>query len=204
MLAGFRELMRAVADDAAIADRVRVKLRQFGRAPLAFGLPPGRVLVYLSGFWSTGSPRRAPAVVPRRPVARAGVRNPRLLPFAVLNWTYGLAIQAFVREHLKTTSAEPAAEIDAAVFYTRMPDRLTPQAGGRSGLPSMSGPLLVSLALLPRPPRPPTRRERGPRSFSPIRAADDAVLRWNEAALQAIKAAKTPRRSPPGTWRSCT
>src|SRR5262245_27741796 len=36
MVAGFRWLMARLADDAAIADRVRTKLRQFGRPPLTF------------------------------------------------------------------------------------------------------------------------------------------------------------------------
>jgi hypothetical protein len=36
------------------------------------------------------------------------IRNPRLIPFAVLNWVYGLAIQAFVREHLKSLEEQPA------------------------------------------------------------------------------------------------
>jgi len=45
----------------------------------------------------------------------------------------------------------------------------------------MSGPLLVSLALLAAPAQPPESA-----------TADDVVLRWNEAALQTIKAAKTP------------
>jgi len=122
MLAGFRDLMRAVADDAAIADRLRVKLRQFGRPPLTFGLPPGRVLVYLARYLLhgliRGGPRRwyhvARSLVP-------ALRNPRLFPFAVLNWTYGLAIQAFVREHLRQPPPEPLTGADAPCSILECP-----------------------------------------------------------------------------------
>lgn len=103
---GFRALMARLADDAAIADRVRIKLRQFGRPPLTFGLSPARLAVYLARFLVYG-------VVPGGPrrwfhLARSlwpALGNPRLLPAAVLNWTTGLAIQAFVREHLRQTVA---------------------------------------------------------------------------------------------------
>lgn len=53
----------------------------------------------------------------------------------------------------------------------------------------MSGPLLVSLALLSSP----TQVPGPPRAdLLPPESAADAVLSWNETALQAIKAAKTP------------
>lgn len=65
------------------------------------------------------------------------------------------------------------------MFYTGAPGRLTPDGGGRPGFPSMTGPLFLLLAL-----------SATPAQVSP--SADDAVLQWNEAALQAIKAAKTP------------
>ena len=103
---GLRSLMARVANDAAIADRIQVKLGQLGRTPLTFGLPPRQTLVYLSRFvlrgLFSGGPRRwyhvARSLVP-------AIRNPRLVPFAVLNWVHGLAIQAFVREHLKEAGA---------------------------------------------------------------------------------------------------
>src|SRR4029079_11816787 len=99
--------MARVADDAAIADRVRTKLRQFGRAPLTFGLSPVQVLRYLIRFVLRGvlpgGPRRwyhlARSLVP-------ALRDPRLVPFAILNWTYGLAIQAFVGEHLASVGQD--------------------------------------------------------------------------------------------------
>jgi radical SAM superfamily enzyme YgiQ (UPF0313 family) len=110
MLGGFRQLMARLADDAAIANRVRIKLRQFGRPPLTFGLSPAQVLRYLTRFVLRGAlpggPRRwyhlARSLVP-------ALRDPRLVPFAILNWIYGLAVQAFVREHLKQLAAEQAA-----------------------------------------------------------------------------------------------
>src|SRR5262245_9690113 len=56
----------------------------------------------------------------------------------------------------------------------------------------MSGPLLLALATtIAQPPESPTR-DRPDVLFPDSSAADDAVLRWNEAALLAIKAAKTP------------
>jgi hypothetical protein len=104
LIAGFRGLIRRVTDDAAICERVRNKLRHMGRAPAPFRLPPGRTLRYLVRFLAAG--------VARGGVRRWGyfarslapaVRDPRLLPAVILNWTYGLAIQAFVAELL----AEP-------------------------------------------------------------------------------------------------
>jgi radical SAM superfamily enzyme YgiQ (UPF0313 family) len=113
LLEGFRNLLARVADDAAIADRIRTKLRQFGRSPLSFDLPPPRILVYLMRFLLfgvlPGGPRRwfhvARSLVPT-------IRRPRLVPFAILNWVYGLAIQAFVREHLRTSRPAVAAKAE--------------------------------------------------------------------------------------------
>ena len=114
LLYGFRDLMASVADDKAIADRIRTKLRQFGRPPLTFGLTPGRVFIYLVRFLLfgllPGGPRRwyhvARSLVP-------AMRRPRLLPFAILNWTYGLSIRAFVREHVRSTPDIDAAAAEA-------------------------------------------------------------------------------------------
>ena len=105
MIDGLRALMSRMADDAVIADRIRTKVRQLGRRPLPFGLPPGRTLAYLWRFLVHG-------VLPGGPrrwyhLARSlgpALRDPRLVPFVVHNWTYGLAIQAFVHEHLRTTT----------------------------------------------------------------------------------------------------
>jgi radical SAM superfamily enzyme YgiQ (UPF0313 family) len=119
MMAGFRGLLARTSNDAAIADRVLNKLRRFGRPPVPFGLSLGQTLIYLLRFIRRGlvpgGPRRwyhaARSLVPL-------LRNPRLLPFAVLNWTYGLAIQAFVKEH------ERNGEEGAETTEQRMP--LTP------------------------------------------------------------------------------
>jgi radical SAM superfamily enzyme YgiQ (UPF0313 family) len=102
LMAGFRGLLARTSDDAAIADRILNKLRRFGGPPAPFGLSLGRTLIYLTRFLGRG-------VIPGGPrrwyhVARSlapTLRKPRLLPFAILNWTYGLAIQAFVEEHLR-------------------------------------------------------------------------------------------------------
>jgi radical SAM superfamily enzyme YgiQ (UPF0313 family) len=108
---GFRRLMWAVSSDATIADRIRAKLELFGRSPVPVGLPVGRLLAYLVRFvlrgLLPGGPRRLYHVARS---LRPTVRRPRLLPFAILNWTQGLAIQAFVREHLKATAADSPAE----------------------------------------------------------------------------------------------
>jgi radical SAM superfamily enzyme YgiQ (UPF0313 family) len=102
LTAGFRRLVARVSDDAAIADRVRNKLPHVRTPPMPFGLPPGATLRYLLRFLVRGvlpgGPRRWWHVARSlAPVAS----NPRLLPLAVLNWTYGLAIQAFVRDLLR-------------------------------------------------------------------------------------------------------
>jgi hypothetical protein len=119
---GLRSLMARVADDAVIADRIRTKLRQLGRTPMTFGLPPGRVLAYLIRFllcgFLRGGPRRwyhfARSLVP-------AARNPRHVPFAVLNWVYGLAIQAFVRDHLRETARGRVAESPSACSMLKCP-----------------------------------------------------------------------------------
>jgi radical SAM superfamily enzyme YgiQ (UPF0313 family) len=107
LVAGFRHLIARVADDAAIADRLLNKLPHVRRPPVPFGLRPGATLRYLLRFLARGvlpgGPRRWWHVA--RSLAPAA-RNPRLLPLAVLNWTYGLAIQAFVRELLRTLEGE--------------------------------------------------------------------------------------------------
>jgi hypothetical protein len=59
----------------------------------------------------------------------------------------------------------------------------------------MSGPLVLSLALLATPAQVPGSSAPRPRAevlLPESAGADDVVLRWNEAALEAIKAAKTP------------
>ena len=99
--AGFRRLLARLADDAAIADRIRNKLRHLTAPPLPFRLPFGTTLVYLARFLVRG-------VLPGGPrrwwhVARSlgpAVTNPRAVPFVVLNWTFGLAMQAFVKDLL--------------------------------------------------------------------------------------------------------
>jgi radical SAM superfamily enzyme YgiQ (UPF0313 family) len=105
---GLRSLMARVADDAAIADRIRIKLRHLRRPPLPFGLPPRRLLAYLVRFvlggLLAGGPRRWYHVA--RSLGPAA-RKPRLVPFAVLSWIYGLAIQAFVREQLREAERPP-------------------------------------------------------------------------------------------------
>lgn len=120
MLAGFRALMTREATDASIADRIRTKLRQLGRTPLTFGLPPARTVGYLVRFLLRGvipgGPRRwyhlARSMVP-------AIRNPRLIPFAVLNWVSGLAIQAFVRQHLKEVEERVAGAPGACSILER-------------------------------------------------------------------------------------
>jgi hypothetical protein len=114
--------MTRLAADAAIADRIQIKLRQLGLPPPTFGLPPGQVLVYLTRFLSRavvpGGPRRwyhiARSLVP-------ALRNPRLIPFAVVNWVHGLAIQAFVRELLKQNRPRAVADTPRACSMLECP-----------------------------------------------------------------------------------
>lgn len=106
LLTGFRRLMSRLADDAAISRRVRNKIHHLGRTPIPFGMSIPRMLLYLVRFvlfgLIPGGPRRWYHFVRSLPL------NPRLIPFVVLNWTHGLAIQAFVKQHLADTS-EPEA-----------------------------------------------------------------------------------------------
>jgi radical SAM superfamily enzyme YgiQ (UPF0313 family) len=98
MLDGFRDLLSRTADDAAIARRIGTKLRHLGQSPVPFGLSTFRMGRYLVRFLRRGvfsaGPRRwyyiLNSLVP-------ALRNPRLIPFAILCWTQGLAIQAFVQ-----------------------------------------------------------------------------------------------------------
>lgn len=109
LLSGFRELMVSVSDDAAIARRVRTKVRQLGRTPNAIGLPWSRTLSYLFRFFVfgllSGGPRRWYYFL------RSLGLNPRLMPFAVMNWTQGLAIQEFVKGHLAHAEPEARAKV---------------------------------------------------------------------------------------------
>jgi radical SAM superfamily enzyme YgiQ (UPF0313 family) len=104
LMHGFRELLRRIADDGAIERRIRAKLTHLGRPPVPFGLPVGMTLRYLLRFLVrgvvSGGPRRWRAFA--RTLGPA-LRDPRLLPFVIVNWTYGLAIQAFVARHLRDT-----------------------------------------------------------------------------------------------------
>ena len=115
LLGGFRDLMGRLSDDAAIAQRIRNKLRILGRPPIPFGLSVPRTLLYLLRFLVRGilpgGPRRWYHFI------RSLGTNPRLVPFVVLNWTYGLAIQAFVRKHLSELATEKSGVAD------RLPNR---------------------------------------------------------------------------------
>jgi radical SAM superfamily enzyme YgiQ (UPF0313 family) len=126
LLNGFRQLMSRVSDDAAIAGRVRNKLRRLRRTPAPFGMTVPRMLLYLFRFvvhgLLSGGPRRW------YHFARSLPRNPRLLPFVVLNWTHGLAIQAFVRAHLAELSRGAFTGVPAAT--SRNPSSSPSEAGG--------------------------------------------------------------------------
>jgi radical SAM superfamily enzyme YgiQ (UPF0313 family) len=106
LLTGFHELMNRLSDDTSIARRIRNKTQYLSRMPVSFGMSIPRTLLYLFRFLVhgllPGGPRRW------RLFARSLSLNPRLLPFVVLNWTQGLAIQAFVKQSLSQTS-EPVA-----------------------------------------------------------------------------------------------
>jgi radical SAM superfamily enzyme YgiQ (UPF0313 family) len=113
LIRGLRDLIRRVSEDRAIEKRIRNKLRHLRSPPLPFGLSARTTLLYLARFLLRG-------------VALGGVKRwfyfarsllpalwrPRLLPFVVLNWTYGIAIQAFVIRHLRSVppSGSPPVE----------------------------------------------------------------------------------------------
>lgn len=106
LITGFRGLIRRLTSDEAIAARVRNKLPHVGSVPVPFRVSPRAALGYFARFVT-----RALVPRPRRwyHVARSLVpvlRRPRLLPFAILNWVFGIAIQQFVRDHLKRLEVE--------------------------------------------------------------------------------------------------
>jgi radical SAM superfamily enzyme YgiQ (UPF0313 family) len=111
LLMGFRDLIQRLSDDAVIAERVRNKVRHLGARPRSFRLSVWKTGLYLARFvWRgllPGGPRRWALFA--RSLGPA-LRNPRLVPFVVQNWTYGLAIQAFAREHLRTTTPTGPAQ----------------------------------------------------------------------------------------------
>src|SRR5262249_12943469 len=86
----------------------RNKLPYLGAMPVPFSLSTRETLVHLGRFLVRGvfrgGPRRwyhfARSLLPV-------VRRPRLLPFVVLNWAYGITIQAFVREHVRKLVEQP-------------------------------------------------------------------------------------------------
>ena len=118
LVSGFRDLIARITSDAAIAARIRNKLPRIGPVPVPFRVAPRAALAAFCRFvlrgLLPGGPRRwyhvARSLVPV-------LRRPRLLPFAVLNWVFGIAIQEFVREHLKNTPGDVNA---AAPQHTRL------------------------------------------------------------------------------------
>jgi radical SAM superfamily enzyme YgiQ (UPF0313 family) len=115
LMDGFRRLLARIADDAAIERRILNKARYLGQVPGHFGLPPVRTLLYLTRLLIRG----VVLVGPRRWLhfarsLRPALRKPRLLPFLVLNWTYGLAVQAFVRQHLRIMTGTMGPDEDQA------------------------------------------------------------------------------------------
>jgi hypothetical protein len=131
LVAGFRDLIRRVTADAVIAERIRNKLPHLGEVPVPFSLSMRETLVNLGRFLVRGVLRGGP----RRwyhftrsllPV----VRRPRLLPFVVLNWVYGITIQSFVREHLRKLAEQPPTV--AATPQAQESRRTKPAAAGAS------------------------------------------------------------------------
>jgi Domain of unknown function (DUF4070) len=144
LMDGFRRLLARIADDAAIERRILNKARYLGQIPRHFGLPPVRSLLYLTRLLVRG----VVLVGPRRWLhfvrsLRPALRKPRLLPFLVLNWTYGLAVQAFVRQHLRfmtetTEASEGQGRVGSAarVLYSVVrPSGSSVQCKPRSSLP---------------------------------------------------------------------
>lgn len=99
--AGFRDLLRRISDDASIARRIENKLRHLD-SPLVYRPSSAKTMRYLWRFLRVALTRGGPSrwrLFAR--TLRPALRNPRLLPFVVVNWVYGIAIQNFVREHLE-------------------------------------------------------------------------------------------------------
>jgi radical SAM superfamily enzyme YgiQ (UPF0313 family) len=102
LLEGFRALIGRVTEDPAISARIVNKLEHMGRAPVSYHLSFWETLLYSSRFLVkaviVGGPTRwLHFARSLRPV----LRRPQLLPLLVLNWTYAIAIQQFVRLHLR-------------------------------------------------------------------------------------------------------
>jgi radical SAM superfamily enzyme YgiQ (UPF0313 family) len=114
LIDGFRDLLRRLADDCVIAERIQIKVGAMGAVPHGFRVPLLRTGFYLARFLVRGllpgGPRRWWEFLRS---LRPALQNPRLLPFIIQNWTCGLAIQSFVREHLRSTAA-PAEDATAS------------------------------------------------------------------------------------------
>jgi radical SAM superfamily enzyme YgiQ (UPF0313 family) len=113
LIDGFRELLGRIATDATIAERIITKLGYLGARPISMRVSRTRTLLYLARFLFAGllpgGPRRWYHFLRTlRPV----LRRPGLLPFVVLNWMFGLSVQAFVRQHLRDTKPEPTISFD--------------------------------------------------------------------------------------------
>jgi radical SAM superfamily enzyme YgiQ (UPF0313 family) len=128
LVSGFRDLIARVTSDGAIARRILNKLPHLGDVPVPFSLSPRETLVNLGRFLVRGVLRGGPRRWYHFARTLAPVlRRPRLLPFVVLNWVYGVTIQAFVREHLRrnesrTTNAEKArSEEEIRRVFDRIP-----------------------------------------------------------------------------------
>jgi radical SAM superfamily enzyme YgiQ (UPF0313 family) len=102
LIAGFRGLMRRITEDEAICKRIRNKMQHMDSVPVPYHLSVWETLAHSGRFLVKaivlGGPRRwswfARSLWP-------ALRRPALLPFLVLNWTYAIAIQEFVKQHLR-------------------------------------------------------------------------------------------------------
>jgi len=114
LVLGFRDLIRQITSDASISQRIRNKLPHLGGAPVPFRVGLGATVAYLGRFLVHGVLRGG--VGRWYHVARSllpALLRPRLIPFVILNWVQGLAIQAFVREHLRQHGNLPVREVAA-------------------------------------------------------------------------------------------
>lgn len=127
LIAGFRNLLRRMATDATIAERIMYKLAYFGARPIPMRLSRSRTFLYLVRFVFGG-------LLPGGPsrwlhflrTLRSVLFRPQMWPFIVLNWTFGLSVQVFVKNHLRETESRTKSRFD------RSPGRVLHSLAGPS------------------------------------------------------------------------
>jgi len=124
LVTGFRELIQRTTQDSAISQRIRNKIPHLESTPIPFQVSIPQMLAYFGRFLVHGlilaGPRRWYHVLRSFVPLLA---RPKLLPFVILSWVQGIAIQEFVRDHLRRTRELPEVITEPATPLPQLAER---------------------------------------------------------------------------------